>query len=102
MPRSSLYPTRGWAYCLMTNHAPLSQPRSAFVAGSFVMPALAACNAGPDKVGKVVRSVWGPIKQRNFNWRRYRIRAPPTETRQYVPKIIAAIIISRNLNKFGF
>ena len=32
----------------------------------------------------------------------YRVRTLPAETRAYVPKIIAAIIIGRNPEQFGF
>lgn len=72
-----------------------------FGAGSSVMLALAAYNLGPAKVKRAVRKVEDPIKQRNF-WYLYRTRALPTETREYVPKLIAAIIIGRNTQRLGF
>jgi membrane-bound lytic murein transglycosylase D len=73
-----------------------------FGTGSSVMLALAAYNLGPTRVKQVVtKTVEDPIKQRNF-WYLYRTRALPAETREYVPKVFAAIIIGRNPDKFGF
>jgi len=72
-----------------------------FGSGSSVMLALAAYNLGPARVKQAVRKVSDPIKQRNF-WYLYRTRALPEETREYVPKVIAAMIIARNPEKFGF
>jgi soluble lytic murein transglycosylase-like protein len=72
-----------------------------FGAGSSVMLALAAYNSGPAKVKAGIRKVTDPIKQRNF-WHLYRVHALPVETREYVPKVIAAMIIARNPAQFGF
>jgi len=69
--------------------------------GSSIMLALAAYNVGPSKVRQAIKAVPDPIKQRNF-WYLYRVRALPLETREYVPKVIAAMIIGRNAGKFGF
>jgi membrane-bound lytic murein transglycosylase D len=65
------------------------------------MLALAAYNLGPGKVKRAMRTVNDPIKQRNF-WYLYRTKALPAETREYIPKTIAAIIIGRNPEKLGF
>ena len=73
-----------------------------FGAGSSVMLALAAYDLGPTKVRQaILKNVQDPIKQRNF-WYLYRTRSLPAETREYVPKVMAAIIIGRNPAHFGF
>jgi membrane-bound lytic murein transglycosylase D len=72
-----------------------------FGAGSSVMLALAAYNLGPSRVRAAVRKVNDPIKQRSF-WYLYRVRAVPPETRGYVPKVIAAMIIGRHPERHGF
>ncbi|SRR5579875_1914495 len=72
-----------------------------FGAGSSVMLALAAYDLGPAKVKQAIRRVSDPIRQRDF-WYLYRTRALPAETRDYVPKVIAAMIIARNPAAFGF
>jgi soluble lytic murein transglycosylase-like protein len=72
-----------------------------FGSGSSVMLALAAYNLGPSRIKAAVRHVDDPIKQRNF-WYLYRVRAIPPETREYVPKVIAAMIIARHPDHYGF
>ncbi len=72
-----------------------------FGAGSSVMLALAAYNLGPSKIKAAVRKVNDPIKQRSF-WYLYRVRAVPPETREYVPKVFAVIIVARQPERFGF
>ena len=72
-----------------------------FGTGSSVMLALAAYNSGPEKVRRAVRKVKDPIRQRNF-WHLYLTRTLPEETLEYVPQVIAAIIIGRNPASFGF
>ena len=71
-----------------------------FGSGSSVMLALAAYNLGPTKVKTAIRKVNDPIKQRNF-WYLYRARAVPPETREYVPKVIAVMLIGRNPEHYG-
>ena len=73
-----------------------------FGAGSSVMLALAAYDGGAAKVKQaVIRTVEDPIQQRNF-WYLYRARALPLETREYVPKVFAAMLIGRDPRQFGF
>ena len=72
-----------------------------FGAGSSVMLALAAYDVGPAKVKTAIRRVSDPIRQRNF-WYLYRTRALPLETREYVPKVIALMIIAGHPQQFGF
>jgi pSer/pThr/pTyr-binding forkhead associated (FHA) protein len=73
-----------------------------FGAGTSVMLALAAYDSGPLKVKQAVaKTVRDPIKQRNF-WYLYRTKALPLETREYVPKVLAAILIGRDPSHFGF
>ena len=73
-----------------------------FGTGSSVMLALAAYDSGTTTVKQAVaKTVRDPIKQRNF-WYLYRSRALPKETREYVPRVFAAILIGRNPQHFGF
>lgn len=72
-----------------------------FGSGSSVMLALAAYNVGPGRVRSAVRRVSDPIQQRNF-WYLYRARLLPSETREFVPRILAAMIIGRNPERYGF
>jgi membrane-bound lytic murein transglycosylase D len=72
-----------------------------FGTGSSVMLAMAAYNSGPETVRRAMRNVKDPIKQRNF-WHLYQTRALPAETREYVPKVLAAIVVGRNPRQFGF
>jgi membrane-bound lytic murein transglycosylase D len=59
--------------------------------------AAAAYNAGPRKISRAIRR----YKSRSF-WKLAKYRYIRRETKNYVPKIIAAAIISKNLETFGF
>jgi len=72
-----------------------------FGSGSSVLLAVAAYNGGATRVKSAVRRVEDPIAQRNF-WYLYASRNLPSETLEYVPKVLAAIVIGRNPDRFGF
>jgi membrane-bound lytic murein transglycosylase D len=59
--------------------------------------AMAAYNAGEGKIGRAIRR----YKTKNF-WKIRRGRYLKSETKNYVPKIMALAIIGKNLESFGF
>ena len=63
--------------------------------------AMAAYNAGASKMRKTLRRIEDPVNDRDF-WYIYRMGYMSPETREYVPKIIAMILIDRNREKYGF
>lgn len=63
--------------------------------------AMAAYNAGAGKMRKTLRRIEDPINDRDF-WYIYRMGMMSAETREYVPKIIAMILIDRDRAKYGF
>jgi len=67
---------------------------------SFLL-AIASYNVGDGKVRHQLKNLYNPFEERDF-WYLFRKRALPQETREYVPKIIASIIIYRNAREFGF
>jgi len=64
------------------------------------MLALASYNVGDGRVRYHLKQLYNPFEERDF-WYLFRKRALPEETREYVPKVIASIIIHRNQEKFG-
>jgi hypothetical protein len=62
---------------------------------------MAAYNAGATKLRKVLRRIEDPVNDRDF-WYLYRMGMLPAETNQYVPKIIAMILIDRDRERYGF
>jgi hypothetical protein len=70
--------------------------------GRGVLLAIAAYNAGEDKIRKALSTVEDPIRDRDF-WYLYRTSSIlATETREYVPQVLARIIIDRNPALYGF
>jgi transglycosylase-like protein with SLT domain len=63
--------------------------------------AMAAYNAGAGKMRKTLRRIEDPVNERDF-WYIYRMGMMSPETREFVPKIIAMILIDRNRGKYGF
>lgn len=63
--------------------------------------AMAAYNAGAGKMRRTLRRIEDPVNDRDF-WYIYRMGYMSRETREYVPKIIAMILIDRNRGKYGF
>lgn len=59
--------------------------------------AAAGYNAGEGKIGRAIRR----YQTKNF-WKMRRYRYLRSETKNYVPKIMALAIISKNLGAFGF
>jgi membrane-bound lytic murein transglycosylase D len=59
--------------------------------------AMAAYNAGPGKVRKAIRRA----KTRDF-WKIIETRHLPRETKQYVPKVLAAILLAAERKAHGF
>jgi Transglycosylase SLT domain/FHA domain len=62
---------------------------------------LAAYNAGGNKMRRVLRQIEDPVNDRDF-WYLYRMGLMHEETSEFVPKIIAMILIDRNRSKYGF
>ncbi len=63
--------------------------------------AMAAYNAGEGRIRKALRSIDDPINNRDF-WYIYRLGTLADETNEYVPKIIATMIIDKNHERYGF
>jgi len=63
--------------------------------------AMAAYNAGEGRIRKALRSIDDPINNRDF-WYIYRLGVLADETNEYVPKIIATMIIDKNRARYGF
>jgi soluble lytic murein transglycosylase-like protein len=69
------------------------------------MLAMASYNKGENGVRRVLRKVaqtpGGFKKSRRDFWHLYRLKLLPEETREYVPKILAAAIVCSNPDKYG-
>src|SRR6266851_668405 len=69
------------------------------------MLAMASYNRGESGVRRVLHQIasepGGFKKERRDFWHLYRLKKLPEETREYVPKVIAAAIVSMNAQKYG-
>jgi hypothetical protein len=63
--------------------------------------AMAAYNAGEGRIRAALRSIDDPINNRDF-WYIYRVGILADETNEYVPKIIATMIVDKNRERYGF
>jgi hypothetical protein len=63
--------------------------------------AMAAYNAGEGRISRELRRIDDPINNRDF-WYIYRSGTLSPETNEYVPKIVATMVIDQNREKYGF
>lgn len=68
---------------------------------SSVMLCMAAYNAGEGRIMNALRKIEDPMRNRDF-WYIYRMGYLAEETNEYIPRVIALIIISENPERFGF
>jgi soluble lytic murein transglycosylase-like protein/pSer/pThr/pTyr-binding forkhead associated (FHA) protein len=75
-----------------------------FGSDSFML-AMASYNRGESGVRRVLRQIaeeeGGFRKDKREFWHLYRLKKLPEETREYVPKVLAAAIVCRNPKKYG-
>jgi len=68
---------------------------------SSVMLAMAAYNAGEGRVMGALRKIDNPMRNRDF-WYIYRMGYLAEETNEYIPRVIALLIISEHPQQYGF
>ncbi|HUI91394.1 MAG TPA: transglycosylase SLT domain-containing protein [Chitinivibrionales bacterium] len=68
---------------------------------SSVMLAMAAYNAGEARVVGALRKIDNPMRNRDF-WYIYRMGYLAEETNEYIPRVIALLIISEHPDQYGF
>ncbi|MBL8324222.1 MAG: transglycosylase SLT domain-containing protein [Rubrivivax sp.] len=82
----------------------LARLLSEFGEDSFML-VLASYNRGENGVrralGQVAREPGGFRKDKRDFWHLYRLKLLPEETREYVPRVLAAAIVSNNAQKYG-
>ena len=65
------------------------------------MLVMAAYNAGEKRVMDALRKIEDPIRDRDF-WYIYKMGYLAEETNEYIPRILALMIIDNNREYFGF
>ena len=68
---------------------------------SSVMLCMAAYNAGEGRILNALRKIDDPMRNRDF-WYMYRMGYLAEETNEYIPRVIALMIISENPQKYGY
>ena len=68
---------------------------------SSVMLCMAAYNAGEGRIMGALRKIDDPMRNRDF-WYIYRMGYLAEETNEYIPRVIALMIISENPQKYGY
>ncbi|MBD3319973.1 MAG: transglycosylase SLT domain-containing protein [Chitinivibrionales bacterium] len=74
---------------------------SIFGGKSSVMLAMAAYNAGEGRIMRALMKIDDPMRNRDF-WYIYRMGVLAEETNEYIPRVIAMMILSENQEEFGF
>lgn len=72
-----------------------------FGANSSIMLVMAAYNAGEKRIMDALRKIDDPIRNRDF-WYIYQMGYLSEETNEYIPMILALMIIDNNREYFGF
>jgi hypothetical protein len=68
---------------------------------SSLMLAMAAYNAGEGRIVGALRKIDNPMRNRDF-WYIYRMGYLAEETNEYIPRVIALLILSENPEKYRF
>ena len=71
-----------------------------FGSKSSVMLCMAAYNAGEGRIMNALRKIEDPLRNRDF-WYIYRMGILAEETNEYIPRVIALMIISENPEEFN-
>ncbi|KMQ52597.1 Membrane-bound lytic murein transglycosylase D precursor [Chitinispirillum alkaliphilum] len=74
---------------------------SIFGSRSSIMLAIAAYNAGEGRIIGALKRIENPMRDRCF-WHIYRLGLLAEETNEYIPRILALIILDENREYYGF